>query len=200
MKISLRAKSAMWWTAWAFAMLLAPSLAQAHVGVGQTSGILNGLAHPVFGFDHVAAMVAVGLWAAQRGGRAVWVVPLSFVTAMSAGGAIGAAGIPIPFVEPGIGASVLVLSLLIAAAVKLPLLTSGVLVGLFAVFHGHAHGAEMPETVSGMAYATGFVLATGFLHGCGIGLGQLAQKWARPHLVRLAGGAAVAFGVYLLIS
>ena len=200
MKNSMRAKSTMWWTAWLLAMLLAPSLAQAHVGAGQTNGILNGLAHPVFGFDHVAAMVAVGLWAAQRGGRAVWVVPLSFMTAMSAGGAIGAAGIPIPFVEPGIAASVLVLGLLIAAAVQLPLLTSSVLVGLFAVFHGHAHGAEMPETVSGLAYGIGFVLATGLLHGCGIGLGLLARRWARPFLVRLAGGATVAFGVYLFIS
>jgi urease accessory protein len=177
--------------------LLAPSLAYAHIGVGQTSGFVHGLAHPVGGLDHIAAMVAVGLWAAQRGGRAIWVVPLSFVTVMSIGGLMGTLGISVPFVGPGIIASVLVLGLLIAAAVRLPLAASSVLVGLFAVFHGHAHGTEMPETVTGLAYGIGFVLATGLLHGCGIGLGLSAQRLAGPRLVRFAGGATVILGIFL---
>ncbi len=200
MEISRQERSTRWSAAWTLALLSVPLLAQAHVGVGQTSGIFNGLTHPAAGFDHIAAMVAVGLWAAQLGGTAVWIVPLSFVTAMTMGGALGAAGISIPFVEPGIAASVLVLGLLIAAAVRLPLFISGVLVGLFAVFHGHAHGAEMPETVSGLAYGIGFVLATGLLHSGGIGLGLLARKRAGSHLVRLAGGITAAFGFCLLIG
>ncbi len=186
--------------AWIFFVLFTPSLAHAHVGVGEASGILHGLAHPMTGLDHIAAMVAVGLWAAQRGGRALWVVPLSFVTAMMVGGAMGAMGISIPFVELGIAASVLVLGLLIAAAFRLPLMMSSILVGLFAVFHGHAHGAEMPETMSGLAYGMGFILATGLLHGCGIGLGLIAQKLASPNLVRYAGGITAAFGAYLIFA
>ncbi len=200
MKSCMRTNASIWWMAWVFAALLAPSLVCAHVGVGQTSGVMHGLAHPVTGLDHIAAMFAVGLWAAQRGGRAVCVVPFSFVAAMSIGGLIGAAGVSIPFVEPGIVASVLVLGLLIAAAVRLPLVVSSLLVGLFALLHGHAHGAEMPETVSGPAYGMGFVLATGLLHGLGIGLGRLARRLGKPHLVRYAGAATVAFGAYLFIA
>jgi len=195
----LQKKSVIPWIAWVFATLLAPSLAYAHVGVGPTSGFAHGLTHPLTGLDHIVAMVSVGLWAWQLGGRAVWVVPLSFMTAMSAGAMIGAVGTSIPYVEPGVIASVLVLGLLIAATVRLPLVVSGILVGLFAVLHGHAHGTEMPETVSGLAYGMGFVLATGVLHGGGIGLGLLAQKFDSRHLVRYAGGATVAFGIYLFM-
>jgi urease accessory protein len=200
MKSYVQTNSMIQWLVLMFTMLLAPSVAHAHVGVGQTGGFMLGLAHPVTGLDHIAAMVAVGLWAAQRGGRGVWIVPLSFVMAMSVGGAIGATGISIPFVEPGIGASVLVLGLLIAAAVRMPLMASSVLVGLFAVFHGHAHGSEMPVMASGLAYGIGFMLSTALLHGCGIGLGLLSQRLASAHLVRYAGGATAAFGIYLFIA
>lgn len=196
----MRTKSMIRWKVWTLALCLAPTLAQAHVGVGSTSGLVHGLAHPLTGLDHFAAMVAVGLWAAQCGGRAVWVVPVTFVTLMSAGGLLGAAGFPLPFVEPGIMASVLVLGLLIAAAIRLPLTASSLLVGLFALFHGHAHGAEMPETVAGAAYGMGFVLATGLLHCSGIGVGLLAQKLARPRVIRYAGGAITALGIYLCIA
>lgn len=182
---------------WGSAMMLVPLMAHAHVSVGHTNGLAHGLLHPLTGLDHIAAMIAVGLWAAQCGGRAAWVVPLSFVTVMLLGGLIGMAGISIPFVEPVIVASVLVLGLLIAAAVRLPLVASSLLVGLFAVFHGHAHGAEMPATASGLAYGIGFVLATGVLHCCGIGLGRFAQRLAGPRLAQYAGGAIVALGVYL---
>ncbi len=196
----MRTASAIRWIVWMLAMCLAPSLVQAHVGVGETSGLVHGLIHPLTGLDHVAAMVAVGLWAAQRGGRAVWVVPVTFVTVMTVGGLLGAVGFPLPFVEPGILASVLVLGVLIAAAIRLPLTASSLLVGLFALFHGHAHGAEMPETVAGAAYGIGFVLATGLLHCSGIGVGLLAQKLARPRVIRYAGGAITTLGIFLCIA
>jgi urease accessory protein len=188
------------WMPWILASCVLPSLAYAHVGVGQTSGFAHGFAHPLTGLDHIAAMVTVGLWAAQRGGRALWVVSLSFVGVMSISGLLGTLGVSVPFVEPGIVASVFVLGVLVAAAVRLPLVASSLIVGLFAIFHGHAHGAEMPETVSGLAYGIGFVLATGLLHGCGIGLGLLAGKLGSPRLVRYAGGATAALGVYLFVT
>lgn len=199
MKRYTRASIIVRWMWWMVAVLLAPALAQAHVGVGQTSGFMHGFTHPVTGLDHVAAMVAVGLWAAQRTGRAIWMVPLTFVAVMSLGGLLGMGGVSIPFVEPGIAASVLVLGVLIAAAVRLPLVASSLLVGLFAIFHGHAHGMEMPATSSGLVYGIGFVLATGLLHGCGIGLGLCAQKLSSPRAIRYAGGAIAAFGLYLCV-
>jgi len=179
---------------------LLPSLTYAHVGVGQTSGFAHGFLHPLTGFDHLAAMVAVGLWAAQQGGCALWVVPLTFVAVMALNGLLGTLGVSVAFVEPGIVASVFVLGLLVAAAVRLPLVASSLIVGVFAVFHGHAHGAEMPETVSGLAYGIGFVLATGILHGCGIGLGLLAGWLGSPRFVRYAGGASAVLGVYLFVT
>lgn len=200
MKTYMRTNSAIPWMVGVLTAFLVPSLAHAHVGVGHMNGLTHGIAHPITGLDHIAAMVAVGIWAAQCGGRAVWVVPLSFVAAMSVGGLIGAVGISIPFVEPGIAASVLVLGLLIVAAARFPLIASSVLIGLFAVFHGHAHGTEMPETVTGLAYGIGFVLSTGLLHGCGIAFGLLAQRLASPLIIRYVGGATVAFGLYLFIA
>lgn len=182
---------------WGMAVLLLPALAYAHVGAGHPGGLVQGLLHPWMGVDHLVAMLAVGLWAAQRGGRAVWTMPLSFMAVMLLAGLIGMAGVSIPLIEPGIVASVLVLGLLIAAAVRLPLAASSALVGLFAVFHGHAHGAEMPATASGLAYAIGFVLATGVLHCCGIGLGRFTKRLAGPRLAQYAGGIIAVFGLYL---
>jgi urease accessory protein len=179
------------------AVFLLPALAQAHPGVpGHTHGFANGLAHPLTGLDHICAMVAVGLWAAQR---ALWLVPSVFVSVMILGGVLGMAAVPIPFVEPGIAASVLVLGVLIAAAVRLPLPASALLVGLFAVFHGYAHGAEMPASASGLAYGLGFVAATASLHLSGIGLGLLAQRFGSARLVRYAGAAIAACGIYLCL-
>lgn len=180
--------------------LLAPTVVFAHVGAGQTSGFMSGQVHPVTGIDHVAAMMAVGLWAAQSGGKAVWGLPLCFMVAMAVGGALGGFGISIPFAEVGIAASVLVLGLFIATAVRLPWVAGSVLAGLFAVFHGHAHGAEMPGAVSGLSYGMGFVLATGLLHGIGIGCGLLARRLTGTRVVRHAGGAVAALGLYLLVA
>ena len=184
-----------------FFLLLAPSLAQAHPGVtGHTHGFENGLLHPLTGLDHICAMVAVGLWAAQRGGRALWLVPLTFVSVMIIGGILGMGGINVPYVEQGIAASVLVLGIFIAAAVRLPLTASIAIVGLFALFHGYAHGAEMPESVSGFAYGIGFVVATASLHLCGIALGIATQRFASAQTVRYLGGGIAACGIYLCFA
>ena len=184
-----------------FPIVLLPSLAQAHPGLpGHTHGFVNGLAHPLTGLDHICAMVAIGLWAAQRGGRALWAVPLAFVSVMALGGILGMTGGALPFVETGIAMSVLILGVLIAASVRLPLLTSVLLVGAFALFHGFAHGAEMPATASCLDYGIGFMMATASLHLCGIGLGLTARRWGSMQLIRCAGGAIAACGVFLFLT
>lgn len=180
--------------------LMFPSLALAHTGVGETTGLMHGFGHPIGGTDHMLAMVAVGLWAAQIGGRALWVVPCIFVGVMVLGGVLGFAGLPVPFFEVGILASILILGILLAGAFKLPLVYSSLIVGLFAIFHGHAHGAEMPESISAASYAVGFALATAMFHVTGIGLGMLMQKINLQTLNRFAGGAIVLTGVYLAIA
>ncbi|MDD5384224.1 MAG: HupE/UreJ family protein [Gallionella sp.] len=163
--------------------VLLPSSVYAHVGVGEASGFLHGLTHPTSGLDHVCAMLAVGLWAAQMGGRSVWAVPLTFVSVMALGGALPMLDISLPFVEQGIVLSVLLLGVLIAASARLPLWLSGSIVGLFALWHGHAHGAEMPALASGIEYALGFMLATAFLHIIGIVFGLGMQRL--PALMKL---------------
>ncbi len=180
--------------------ILSPSLAFAHTGMGDTSGFVSGLAHPLGGLDHICAMVGVGLWAAQRGGRAIWLAPMAFMLVMAVGGVLGMVAVYIPFVEPGILASVLVLGILIMMAVRLPLAATAALVGVFALFHGHAHGAEMPITAAGLEYGLGFLLATGLLHACGIGLGLLTTRSNFGWVARYAGAAIVLCGMYLCFS
>ncbi len=182
------------------AALLLPSLAHAHVGVGETGGFLYGIGHPLGGLDHICAMVAVGLWAAQMGGRTIWAVPLTFVSVMAFGSLFGMLGFQVLFVETGIVVSVLALGVLIAASVDLPLAASSAIVGLFAIFHGAAHGAEMPAGASGFAYGVGFVIATAFLHACGISLGIAVQRLTSPAVVRFAGIAMVLCGGYLWLN
>lgn len=181
-------------------ILISPSLVHAHTGVGNTAGFLHGFGHPIGGLDHILAMVAVGVWAAQIGGKATWAAPTTFVGVMVIGGVLGTSGVAVPFVEQGIVMSVLILGVLIAAAARLPFVLSMTIVGLFAVFHGHAHGAEMPDVASGLIYGIGFALATALLHLCGIGVGVLFQKAARMQLVRYAGGAIAVVGVYLFLA
>jgi len=176
---------------------LTPFVAQAHLLPGGANGFASGFTHPLFGLDHVLAMVAVGLWAAQLGGRCRWAVPAAFVGLMTVGGALGMAGIHIPMVEAGILASVLVLGLLIAAAVRLPMFAGMALVGLFAIFHGHAHGTEIPVATSGFTYAIGFVLATAALHACGVGIGILAQKRMPAPALRYVGAGIAVAGICL---
>ena len=178
-------------------LLFASAGAQAHVIPGDVHGFGNGFVHPLHGLDHMLAMVAVGLWAAQLGGRARWLVPASFVGVMALGGALAMAGLRVPFTEAGILLSVLVLGSLVAVAVRFPLAASMAIVGLFAFFHGHSHGTEMPANAVGYAYGTGFALATALLHGCGIGIGVLAQQSAKQPVIRFAGAAIAVAGLCL---
>jgi len=180
-------------------LVLAPMLAHAHPG-HDASGFASGLAHPLHGLDHILAMVAVGLWAVQLGGRAKWLVPASFVSVMAIGGALGMAGVAMPFAEQGIFASVLILGVLIAAAVRLPLAASMSIVGLFALCHGHAHGLEMPGTAAGLAYGAGFVLATAILHASGIGAGLMIQHYAAARWLRATGVAICAASALLVLN
>ncbi|AZO60226.1 HupE/UreJ family protein [Mesorhizobium sp. M1A.F.Ca.IN.020.30.1.1] len=188
-------------TALAAILFLAAAMpAYAHVGVGTTSSFTAGFMHPLSGLDHMTVMIAVGLWAAMKGGKAVWAWPLAFVGVMVAGAALGMLQVPVPFVEPGILASVVALGLLVALAVDLPVSAGVAIIGLFALFHGHAHGTEVPENAGGLEYMAGFAVATALLHGIGIasalGLGLRFRA-----LARLAGaacatvGAGLAFGV-----
>ena len=180
------------------AWLLASTDALAHTGAGGMGGFLAGVAHPVLGLDHVVAMVAVGLWGAQLGQPAVWVLPVAFPLVMALGGLLGIAGAEIPAVEVGIAASGVVLGLMVALAARPPLWVAGVLVALFAIFHGHAHGTELPDQADPLAYAAGFVLATGALHALGIAIG-LVNRWpAGAWAVRAGGGAIAAAGIYFL--
>lgn len=175
--------------------------ASAHVGVGVTNGFVHGFSHPLSGIDHILTMVAVGLFAAHLGGRALWLVPLTFVSVMALAGIIGMAGSPLPFVEIGIGMSVVVLGLAIAFQLNPPIMTAMALVGFFAIFHGHAHGTEMPESASGLEYGIGFICATALLHAIGIGpglaIGYAGQTYSR-RIVQLGGGAMALAGVAIL--
>lgn len=177
--------------------------ALAHTGVGDASGFVHGFSHPLGGLDHVLAMVAVGLYAAMLGGRALWLVPATFVSIMALGGALGVAGYPLPYAEIGIALSVIVLGLAIAFRIGVSALAAMALVGIFAIFHGHAHGSEMPQDLSGYEYAAGFMLATALLHCAGIGLGLAAGRFAERggwRIARAAGAAIAVAGIALLAS
>lgn len=171
--------------------------AMAHTGVGSVHGFTAGLTHPLFGLDHLTAMVAVGLWAGLVGGKARFAYPAAFVVTMVLAGVWGMSGAPLPGVEIGIGLSVVVLGLAIAFNLAPPLAAGIAVCAVFAIFHGHAHGAELPEDASGLSYAAGFVLATATLHGVGLVLATLLASHA-PRLARFAGGAMAVAGVAFL--
>lgn len=181
------------------ALLVLPSLLFAHTGAGHTSGFWVGFGHPVSGLDHMLAMLAVGIWATQMSDKAVWAVPLTFVGVMLVGAVLGISGVKIPFVEQGILMSVFVFGILIIVVARFPLIASAFIVGLFAMFHGHAHGEEIPAAVTGISYGVGFTLSTILLHSAGIGIGTLFKKAKRVKLVRCAGVTIVLLGVYLLV-
>jgi len=183
-----------------FVLSCFPVAALAHTGVGATSGFAAGFSHPLAGLDHMLAMIAVGMWAAQLGGRALWLVPMSFVLTMMLGGALGMAHIHLPLVEQGIMVSVLVLGVMVAAAFRLSAPAGALLVAVFAVFHGHAHGTEMPMTAAGLSYGAGFALATAMLHVTGIGFGTALQRFRWARMVRLAGAVIVVSGLYTSLS
>ncbi|KPF72918.1 hypothetical protein IP69_01060 [Bosea sp. AAP35] len=179
------------------AALAGPALA--HTGVGAVHGFESGLMHPLFGLDHVLAMVAVGLWAGLTGGRARLAYPLAFVGMMILAGLWGMSGALLPGVEIGIAVSVIVLGLAIALKATPPLAAGAAACAIFAIFHGHAHGAELPDGASGMSYAIGFVLATLALHGAGLGLAGIMATRA-PLLARVAGGGLALAGMAILAS
>jgi len=179
----------------AAALSLAAAPAFAHTGVGAHSGIAAGFAHPLFGLDHLLAMVAVGAWAALLGGRALWLVPAAFVAAMVAGGALAVSGAALPMVETAIALSVVVLGALVALNARVVVGLGMAVVAAFAVFHGHAHGSEMPAGLSVAGYAAGFALATALLHAAGAVLATVVVRLASTGAVRWAGAATAIAGV-----
>jgi urease accessory protein len=182
----------------AVAVLLVPAVALAHEETGQAAGLLAGLSHPVSGLDHVLAMVAVGLWGAVLGLPAIWVLPVAFPLVMAAGGLMGLLGIPVPGVEVGIAVSAIALGAMVLAEIRPPLWLAAAIVAFFAIFHGHAHGRELPAGTSALLYSLGFVVATGLLHAVGILLG-VAHRWpAGRRAVRTAGGGVALAGLFFL--
>ncbi|WIX02379.1 HupE/UreJ family protein [Pseudomonas sp. AR5] len=179
-------------------LLLSPALAFAHPGHDH-AGVMSGLAHPLFGLDHLLAMLAVGLWAAQQQGAARWALPLTFVATMLFGGLLGFAGIEMPLMETGIAGSVLALGLLVALAVRPPVAIAVGLTALFAASHGVAHGLELPALSSPWGYAAGFVAATAALHAAGYAVARSLPQAAAP-LVRIAGVASALTGAWLLVA
>jgi urease accessory protein len=179
-------------------MLIFSAMVYAHEGAGVTGGLVSGFMHPVLGWDHVIAMVAVGLWGAFLGAPAIWILPVVFPLVMALGGAFGVLGVPIPGVETGIASSAVVLGAMIAFAARPPMWVAAVIVGAFAIFHGHAHGTELPSAANPLAYSVGFVVATGLLHLLGIGFGLLVRWPAGKLAVQLSGGVIALAGVGFL--
>jgi len=179
-------------------MLLSSGQAFAHEAAGFSGGFTAGFLHPILGWDHVAAMVAVGLWGGLLGAPAIWLLPIVFPLVMAIGGAMGIAGVPLPGVEVGIAASAVVLGVLVATGARPPIWVAAIIVGAFAIFHGHAHGTELPIAADAMAYAVGFVLGTGLLHLTGILFGT-ATRWNTGRIaVRSLGGAIAVAGMAFL--
>jgi urease accessory protein len=194
MKTQSNPKLTTWLGLVLLALWLFPSTASAHQETGTVWGFTSGFVHPLSGLDHVAAMVAVGLWGAFLGAPAMWVLPVVFPLVMAFGGALGVVGVPLPGVETGIALSSVILGIMVASGARPPLWVAALIVGSFAIFHGHAHGAEMPKAANASTYAIGFVIATGLLHLSGIAFGLLVRwSWGQK-LVRLGGGAIALIG------
>ena len=182
----------------ALAFALGSTLAQAHPQVGSATGFLTGFLHPLTGLDHIIAMVAVGLWGAQLGAPAIWMLPVTFPIVMAFGGFLGLIGVPVPGVEIGIALSGVLLGAAVMTESRPPLIVAAVLIAVFAICHGHAHGAELPPGTSGLTYSIGFVVATGLLHACGIGVGTV-HRWSYGRLaLRALGGLISVGGAYFL--
>lgn len=182
----------------AIVLLLQAPFAMAHVESGQATGAVTGFLHPISGLDHVLAMVAVGLWGAQLGAPAIWLLPVTFPMVMALGGFIGLVGIPLPGVEVGIAASALLLGAAVMTERRPPLVAAAALVGFFAIFHGYAHGRELPPGESALLYSLGFVVATGCLHAMGIAIGAIHRWPAGQVALRIAGGAVGLAGCLFL--
>ncbi|ARU32328.1 hypothetical protein CAP31_11965 [Sulfuriferula sp. AH1] len=183
----------------AISLALISAPASAHLLGMHGAGFEAGVAHPFTGLDHLLAMLAVGMWATQLGGRALWAIPLVFVGMMSLGGMLALAGMQLPMVETGIATSLLALGLLVAFSARLPIAAGTTLAGLFALFHGYAHGSEIPLAASPAGYALGFMAATAALHGTGIALGKYMKHGALPWL-QLSGTTVAATGVWFMLG
>ena len=181
-------------------LLLIATPALAHEGGVAGAGFVTGFLHPILGGDHVAAMVAVGLWGAFLGAPAIWVLPVAFPLVMALGGALALLGLPLPGVEIGIAGSAVVIGAMVLLAFRPPLVIAAVIVAFFALFHGYAHGTEMPNAANPLAYAIGFVIGTGLLHLVGIALGLLTRMPQGALAVRTAGGAIALAGLYFLAN
>jgi len=181
------------------ALALAATPALAHTTKGLGVGFVSGFTHPLTGIDHILAMVAVGIWGTQLRKPAIWLLPVTFPLVMSFGGVLGIRGLPLPGVETGVAASAVVLGLMIVLAARPPIAVAAVIVGAFAIFHGYAHGVELPKAAYPLAYGVGFVLSTGLLHLTGIAIG-LIERWpVGPRTLRALGAGISAVGVYLLV-
>lgn len=180
------------------ALLSISAPALAHEGGGAVGGFVAGFMHPLSGTDHILAMVAVGIWGAFLGRPAIWVLPVVFPMVMAVGGALGVMGVPLPWTETGIALSSLVLGLMVATARRPPLWVAGLIVAVFAIFHGHAHGVELPSAADPVAYSLGFVIATGLLHLGGIAIGELTRWKVGRIFVRTSGVCIAAGGVAFL--
>ena len=181
-------------------LVLVPSVAEAHTQTGGIGGFVGGFLHPLTGVDHVAAMVAVGLWGAYLGAPAMWLLPVIFPMVMAFGGALGVLGVPLPGVEFCIALSAIMLGMAVAFAARPPLWVASVMVGFFAIFHGHAHGTELPRAANPFTYAVGFVVATGLLHLSGISLGLLTRwPWGKA-VVQTGGGVIACLGFCFLFG
>jgi urease accessory protein len=181
-------------------LLLWPTRAFAHILGDQAGGFISGFEHPISGLDHILAMVSVGLWGAQLGPPAIWLLPVTFPMVMAFGGMLGLMGVPLPGTEIGIALSAIGLGAMVASEARPPLWIAAALVGFFAIFHGHAHGTELPPDESGVLYSIGFVVATGLLHLTGIGIG-LIHRWKAGEMALRVGGAGVAImGCFFLWS
>ena len=179
-------------------LLIFPSIAQAHEEAG--GGFISGLTHPVLGLDHLLAMISVGILSAQMGGKAIWTVPSAFVGLMLIGGIMGMNNIPFFPVELGIAVSVLVLGVAIAADKKLPTLVAMIAVGFFALFHGYAHGIEMPEVATPLLYAAGFTIGTALIHIAGVIIGIASKSFSSgPQLLRYIGAGIAGIGFHIII-
>lgn len=186
------------WTSGLLPLLTYTTAAYAHIQAGEGGGFASGLEHPIAGLDHIVAMVSVGLWGAQLGAPAIWVLPVTFPLVMALGGFIGLIGIALPGVEIGIAASAILLGGAVLLEARPPLPVAGILVAVFAIFHGYAHGAELPAGGNGLLYSLGFIVATGFLHACGIVVG-LIHRWSwGQKLLRTAGAAVSVMGGFFL--
>jgi urease accessory protein len=177
-----------------------PTLALAHPGHEHTSSFMTGFMHPIGGLDHLLAMLAVGLWASSLGGRALFAVPIAFVIAMLIGGGIAVAGVQVPFIEQGILLSVILMGALLVGATRLPLVACATIAGLFALFHGAAHGLEMPLNANSVVYALGFASATALLHLIGVSFGVIINRFQVSVVTRITGSLIAVTGLFLAIA